>query len=489
MRQLSLIAVLSALAMPVVADDAAVLLGVDRYDALRRVNDATDILAAADALQDAGYDVSTLSNGSAGDMNRLLADLADTASSGDRLIVALAGRFATDGTRSWFLAKDTEAPAPFAMNNAISIDTVMQVLANSPGQAILVLGYGQSSFGSFGRYLREGVGNLDVPQGVTVIYGEPDDVDNVLTDAIAEPGQNVMGFVRDSRRLNTLGFRPESLVMQPTGSTRGVVTPAVDPSLTAWNNAQLGNTIAGYRDFLSAYPRSPFSQEALRRISELELDPVRVAQLSEEALNLTRNERRTIQQNLTLLDYNTRGVDGIFGPGTRGAIRNWQQSNGFAQTSYLTASQINRIDGQASRRAAELAVEEERAREEALRLDREYWEETGARGGQAGYRAYLDRYPEGIFAQEAQSKLTVPVEVDSRAAREAEEALNINPVLRRLIESRLAGLGYEPGDIDGRFDRNSRRAIAAYQAQRNLSSTGYIDQPTLARLLADTIGR
>ena len=265
----------------------------------------------------------------------------------------------------------------------------------------------------------------------------------------------------------------------------------IEPSLRAWNDAQEANTANSYRDFLSDNPRSPFASQARDRLAEIENDPIRMAELAESALNLTRNERRAIQRNLTLLDFNTLGVDGIFGPGSRGAIRNWQQDNGFAQTSYLTASQINRIDGQASRRAAEIEAEEELAREEALSLDRDYWEETGARGDQAGYRAYLERYPEGIFASEAQSKLQVETapKPDDSAARAQEEALNINPVLRRLIESRLAGLGYNPGIVDGRFDRNSRRAIAQYQSQRNLSSTGYIDQPTLARLLADTIGR
>jgi peptidoglycan hydrolase-like protein with peptidoglycan-binding domain len=62
-------------------------------------------------------------------------------------------------------------------------------------------------------------------------------------------------------------------------------------------------------------------------------------------------------------------------------------------------------------------------------------------------------------------------------------------VLRRLIESRLAQLGYSPGQVDGRFDRDTRGAIGRYQSRYNLPATGYLDQGTLARLLADTIGR
>jgi peptidoglycan hydrolase-like protein with peptidoglycan-binding domain len=426
-------------------------------------------------------------------MNRLLATFAENVTLGDRLVVGLSGRFVTDAERTWFLGDNAQTPAPFNLDGAVSVETVMQVMAQSPGQSVLLLGYPQSSTNSFGSFLREGVGDLDIPQGVTVIYGEPNALQSVLSDAITAPDGDVMDFVRSSRRLTALGFQPQSLVMQPNDDGVVVTLPPVDTSITAWNEAQQANSIEAYTAFRTEYPRSPFAQEAQRRISELEQDPVRLAELAEAGLNLSRNERRAIQRNLTLLDFNTRGVDGIFGPGSRGAIRNWQQDNGFAQTSFLTPSQINRIDGQARRRAAEIEAEEEQAREDALRLDREFWEETGARGDEAGFVAYLDQYPQGTFADEAReglAELNPPApEVDNSAARAREDALNINPVLRRLIETRLAGLGYNPGQQDGRFDRNTRRALADYQRASNLTATGFIDQPTLARLLADTFGR
>jgi peptidoglycan hydrolase-like protein with peptidoglycan-binding domain len=489
MRRLPLIATLSLLALPVLAEDAALLIGVERYDDLRRVDDATDILGSADSLRSAGYSVGTLANGSARDTNRLLERFATDAADADRLVVGLAGQFITDGERSWFLAEDANRPSPFGLGDAVSLETVMNVLAQAPGQAVLILGYDQGADAVFGDYLRQGVGDLSVPQGVTVIYGAPRFTDGVVNNAVAKAGADVMAFVRDSRRLRALGYQPDTLVMQQAEQADGPTnTPSARPNgLVAWDDAQEADTIEAYRNFIETYPNSRYVANARRNLNALENDPVRLAQLDEAALNLTRNERRAVQRDLTLLEFNTRGVDGIFGPGSRGAIRNWQQDNGFAQTSYLTRSQINRIDGQASRREAEIAAEQEREREQALGLDRDYWEETGARGNQAGYRAYLERYPEGIFADEAKSKLTV--EPDTSQARAQERALNINPVLRRLIESRLAALGHNPGDIDGRFDRNTRRALARYQQQNSLSATGFIDQRTLARLLADTFGR
>lgn len=487
MRKLTLIAALTGLALPALADDSALLMGVARYDDFRRVGDATEVLDAAEDLREAGYNVSTLANGTARDMRRLLEAFAGEALDADRLVVALSGRFTTDGTRTWFLAEDANTPTPFGLDDAISVDTVMDVLSRTPGQAVLVLGYDQDGFSSFGRYLREGVGQLDVPQGVTVIYGEPGRIEGVLTDAVAVPGGDVMAYVRDNRRLNMIGYQPQSLILQP--DVPDTALPTIEPSLRSWNDAQEANTPVAYRDFIVDNPDSPYAAEARRRLDDLERDPDRLAEITEDGLNLTRNERRAIQRNLTLLEFDTRGVDGIFGPRSRGAIRNWQQENGFAQTSYLTTEQINRLDAQARRRTAEIEAEEERAREEALALDRDYWEETGASGTTAGYRAYLERYPEGIFADQARDALSEAEEANNDRARERERALNINPVLRRLIENRLQQLGFDPGRVDGRFDRDTRRAISRYQAQGNLTATGYIDQPTLARLLADTFGR
>ncbi len=489
MRKLPLIAALTGLAVPTLADDAALLMGVARYDDLRRVSEATEVLNAAQELRDAGYAVSTLSNGSARDMKRLLEQLANDALTADRLVVGLSGRFVTDENRTWFLAEDANTPTPFGLDDAISVDTVMEVLARTPGQAVLVLGYDQDGFSSFGSYLREGVGRLDVPQGVTVVYGEPGRIEGVLSEAVTVTGGDVVEYVRNNRRLNMVGYQPQSLVLQAADVGTAPRLPTIDPTLRAWNDAQEANSADSYRDFIFDNPGSPFAGEARRRLDQIENDPIRLAEIAEDGLNLTRNERRAIQRNLTLLEFSTRGVDGIFGPGSRGAIRNWQQDNGFAQTSYLTTEQINRIDAQASRRAAEIEAEEERAREEALALDRDYWEETGARGTPAGYRAYLERYPEGIFAGEARNKLAAAQETNNDAARDREQALNINPVLRRLIENRLQQLGFNPGRVDGRFDNDTRRAIGRYQRQGNLTATGYLDQPTLARLLADTFGR
>ena len=280
--------------------------------------------------------------------------------------------------------------------------------------------------------------------------------------------------------------------------------------------------------------------------STFENDPTARARAAEDALNLTRDQRQQIQRGLSILDYDTRGIDGIFGTGTRSAIQGWQTSRGYAVTGYLDAAQINALGQQASVRAAELEAAARAAREAEERADRAYWQVTGQGSTEDGLRLYLDRYPDGLHAEEAEARLdeyeraarseaeardraawdavrsvdTVaayedylneypngafteqarariaqlsgsggnlsPQEIAQLEAREA--ALNLPPVTRSLMEQRLAALGLEPGRVDGRFDDRTRRAIRRYQRARGLDVTGYLDQTSVVRLLAETVG-
>ena len=63
---------------------------------------------------------------------------------------------------------------------------------------------------------------------------------------------------------------------------------------------------------------------------------------------LDRDERRAIQNSLGQLGLYTMAIDGIFGPGTRRAIRGFQQRLGTEQTGYLTAQERAALFAQAS---------------------------------------------------------------------------------------------------------------------------------------------
>jgi peptidoglycan hydrolase-like protein with peptidoglycan-binding domain len=250
-----------------------------------------------------------------------------------------------------------------------------------------------------------------------------------------------------------------------------------------------------------------------------------------------------VQGALTELGYDTRGIDGIFGPGTRSAIRNWQAAAGFTVTGFVTAPQIGILREAAARRAAALEEEERRQREAAEREDRALWQAIGQGQDEAGLRRYLERFPRGLYADVARARLEdieaarrAEAEAEDRAAWDAvrqvdtaeayrryldawprglfvdaarariaeiesgmspdaqaqaearEAALNLAQPMRLLVEQRLAAVGLDPGRQDGVFDRQTRIAIQTYQDARGLPATGYVDQGTIVRLLAEVLG-
>src|SRR5690606_24348445 len=60
---------------------------------------------------------------------------------------------------------------------------------------------------------------------------------------------------------------------------------------------------------------------------------------AEAALGLSRSARAEVQRRLTLIGFDTKGVDGAFGANSRSAIGRWQSAGGREQTGFLDAAQ------------------------------------------------------------------------------------------------------------------------------------------------------
>lgn len=542
MRKFVLTALMATISLPALAEDSAVLIGNDRYRSLDRLVGGADVVEDLRQARRAGYDADALRNGSIAAMRGLLTELEQKSSDADRLIVALSGRFVTDGKRTWLLSATSPKPSLFGVEReAISVESVMQVLEATPGQAVLLLGYDKDSDERFTQDLREGIGSLDIPQGVTVLRGTPVAIGDMLGEQVLAEGKNIIWGASRDNDVNILGFRPRSLVMQQSEDAVPREPVVIDRALelNRWNQAKQTDTVASYQAYLKQYPNGTYSEQARTAIEAIKSEPNRADRVLEDRLGLTRAQRQDIQRDLSLLGYNTRGIDGIFGRGTRTAISNWQQQNGFRQTGYLLDEQVVRIDAQAARRAAQL--EAEAAREQAAldRRDRAFWEETGVSGREADLRRYLARYPDGLYSDAAENlleqfeaeKMEAAVRADRDAwttARErntvrsyrtylnqqpngafrqaaqsrletlerqdtsqlqqiqaaaAEEALRLNRVTRQLAEQKLAQLGLEPGPVDGTFDRRTRRAIRRFQQARGLKVTGYLNQQAVVMML------
>lgn len=552
MRHLMITTILAALPLGALAEDAALVLGMERYEQLGRLSRGDDVVAAAQGLESLGFAVTALANGRADTTLAALAGFVDAAEDAERLVVVMSGRFVSDGSRTWLLTADAASPSLLSLGDrAVSVDSVLHILARAQGRAVLLIG-AEADDGTEidDTYLAAGIGTLDIPQGVSVLRAAPADAAAFLAEELSAPEADLAVLIAANPRVQAAGFVPATWVLMPAEITvepaDPLGTPVVDTSAedALWEGTIALDTVDAYRTYLRRFPDGQYTEIAETTIAEILAEPNRADRLAEEGLSLTREARREIQRDLTALDYNTRGVDGIFGSGSRSAIRNWQQQNGYPQTSYLTTEQISRLDAQAERRAAELAAEAERERLAQARLDRAFWDETGARGDEPGYRAYLGRYPEGQFAALARQRLAAiegereaatvaldraawdralstetvagfqaylaaypegafKAEAEARiaaltapdedtaaidAARAQEEALGLPQIRAQLVELRLREMGLNPGAVDGEFDEDTRSALRAYQENAGLGVTGYLDQATAVQLLADSFG-
>ncbi len=513
---------------------------MDRFRSGQSVEDLTDQYSAYGQ-------VVSVKDAEAEDMTRAaLRFLTQSDSETDMSAVMLTGRFVTTGGETYLLPSTVSSNVDItvALTEALPLSPLLAELAQHPGQALLMIGTEDFELQDT-RLLTVGIGTPDLPQGVTMVTGTPTDIAGF---AASLPRRSVVRLA-DSSDLSLRGYVPDDLTFfekeRETPEPQVIEVTSTDADEALWAKVSARSDLQGYEDYLSAFPNGLYADQARAQITEIKAEPMRAERLAEEALNLSRDQRREIQRDLTLLEYEPRGIDGIFGPGSRAAIRRWQEANAFEVTSYLTREQITRLGAQADRRAAELEEEARQRQAEQERQDRAYWQETGALGDAAGFRAYLSRYPDGVYAEVAQERLAA-IEAEARqqaaaqdraawdtaanadtieayqdylrafpqgafadeaagriealqipsderraiAQAEAQEAaLNLPQSARRLAEARLKELGLKPGSVDGTFDDKTRRAIRRYQEARNITVTGYLDQQTVVRLLAGSLLR
>lgn len=519
------------------AADHALILANGDYDTLPETRDALEARDFGNILRAAGFEVRQGVNLPARALLRQAQEFQADALDPDagRLIVVLAGHVVSSGSDGWLLGRDAEGPdALTAGAQGVPLGALAQAMTNRAGQAVILLVPSQSGIDT-GHGLTAGVPVMDLPQGVTLVQGTADDLRSVLRDGLLQPGVGYADILRmrpdavtvAGLRAGDTAFTPARRAESEQASTE---SPQAVQDRAYWQAAQDVDTVAGYENYQRRFPDGAFAAQAAQRLTDLRDAPRRQAEAVEDALGLDRAARREVQRKLTLLGYDTRGVDGLFGPGTRGAVSAFQRAAGQEETGYLTEGLLQALNRRAAR-AEEAAAREEQAN------DRAYWDQTGARGDAGGLRAYLNRYPEGRFSETARARLAdlqTEAQGQDRAAwqearrvdtvsayrtylerfpdgafvqdardriaaqeperpqpeneqaqqdRAEERQVAGNPVTRLLIERRLAQLGQDPGPTDGTFDAATRRAVRGYQDSVGLPATGFVSRATVVSLL------
>lgn len=542
----ALIAAVGALGLVLAAGAAsaqgrALVIGNEDYRSMPDVAAADDVGAIVRGLEAAGFEVFEERNAERREMLAAAQDFVNGADNADRLVVLVLGRFVQAGGHTFMLPVNFDPDTALMYLGARTMDVSMLRQAmreKERGRAVLLLGTDDADTRSR-PYISTGVGNLRDETAYVSVEG---DVPRVLD--LASRIAAGRAFDRDDLRefglsANGLGTRTldvvDGRVIEERGDVGGGGGDRDRAEREYWRAIRTFDTERAYVNYLDRYPQGAHAREASARLAELR-DPSRLARAGEDDLSLGREDRRRVQAALEVLGFDPGGVDGLFGPGTRRAIQAWQASSGHDRSGYLTGPQLAGLIEAAALRGAELE-------EEAGRADRDYWRRTGRDGSEAGLRTYLDRYPQGLFAERARAALSEieaeragsAARADQRAFEEAraldrvpayrryvrenpngayvaqararirelrgraggaavnqaaadgEAVLGLDPVTRGLIEGRLRAFGFDPGAVDGQFDHSARAAIRRYQESRGLQATGFLDEEAVARLLSDSL--
>jgi peptidoglycan hydrolase-like protein with peptidoglycan-binding domain len=538
LKQVALAGALGILAMPVLAKDIALVIGNRIYQDQPAIRGLYFTQSGVQALKDAGFRVFAGEDLDSTEQFTLVSKFYDALDPADRVVVLLGGHFVSNDRDGWLLASDARDPDMFTVGQmGLSVGSILEAAGQKPGDAIVMIA--QSDRSNAGSGLNAGLDDLEIPQGVTVIRGPMTGLLQLLSGDLLEPGKSIGSALEHAPRgVTAEGFVAKRIPFIP--SEGPIPDQPQDAEYLYLEAVREIGTVSALESYLNRYPNGRYARTVRREISDLRAQPELQAKADEANLKLTREQRRQIQRNLSILGFNPHGIDGVFGRGSRAAIGAWQKSRGIDGYGYLTGNQISALQAAADVRSRELEEEARKRQEEQDRLDASYWRRTGRDGTEDGLRAYLKRYPDGlysdiahqrlerydeerraaaaaaerdywddvraegtvgaykrylrdyprgVFAADAKEKLA-ELQGDTqnagliRRAKEEESRVAGNGIVRLLVEQKLQELGLKPGRVDGKFDDKTRRAVRKFQRTRKIPVTGYVTQQTIVRLLA-----
>ena len=230
-----------------------------------------------------------------------------------------------------------------------------------------------------GRGAPQGLASMDAPSGSLIAYsaapgqaatdgaGDNSPYTAALAARLAEPGlkledvfKRVRVAVEDATRGEQTPWENSSLrgdfyfvAAAAPNTTDPVTTTPSQPTPQqlagqAYEAAERTNTAAAFRLVVEQFPGTFYAALAEEQIASLEhaalqTPTVLSAEAVEDALGLTRDERRLIQAALSAAGFETGTPDGLFGPRTRDAIAQWQSAQAADATGYLDAGAVRTL--------------------------------------------------------------------------------------------------------------------------------------------------
>jgi peptidoglycan hydrolase-like protein with peptidoglycan-binding domain len=541
MRIIKIFAALLLFSHPAYAEDIALIYG-DTGQRPDMINPArATFLNFASPLSIAGFRVIEPYDRSSENMRKAAREVVQLLSRGqvDRLVIVVLGPYAHNTRESWVLGNDAVGVSSFSVHEkGIAINALSDLAAQAKGRAVIMLAKG-AMLDDLGLGLQPGLGSFSRAEGVTYITGRADQLVKVTRNGLLDPGMSFANLANTAPR----GVEFSGFVANDTGLMQAPDTSPQPGNAEIfeqgfWQAIEALDSKEGYTLYLKHFPAGRHRAQAETGLKRIRTEPYRAAALAEQNLRLSRETRRKIQSDLALLGFDPHGIDGMFGRGSRSAIKAWQQSRGFDQTGYLTRDQVSQLRTEGRARKEELAKQAQLKKEAQERQDENYWWQTGSSGIEEDLLKYLEKYPDGLYAQQANEMLDSYAAARGEAPRAEQQAWNeaaqkdtiegfqsflgtypdsryrVNAetrisqlqqaqkyaeeiqiakaqerrvagakFARKLVEQRLARRGFRPGNVDGRFDQNTRQALRQFQKSQGLPVTGYVSRATMVRLM------
>lgn len=547
------------------AEDVALVIGNGEYRHAPQAETAVrDADAVGEALRAAGWTVISGTDLDRTAMRDLIMKFSAALDDADRIAIFYSGHALRTGGETYLAPTDADASSlTGVLFDGVPLDLLLRNAATRPGNAIVFLDGAQLRGFNPTVFVEPGLADLGEPADLLIVSAaapgravrrsrwRESRFARLIVDQFLQPGVPVREVVASLSEptYSTGRASPDFMLVDEPRPGGDPTRLKAEIEIAFWRAAEASGKRADYEAYLRRYPDGFFVEIARQRLGIREdgtvgpdgpvVDPAIEA---ENALNLSRIRKRRVQEFLLALGFDPRGIDGLFGSGTRGALTRWQKARGFEATGYLTAPQLRQLRTEGRRAIDAARREAERKRLQAEAADNALWARTGASGRPRDLRAYLDTYPEGLHAAEARATLERIAEKeadtttrrDRRAFRRArgrdtaeayrdylgefpqgifrdralarldeiegaerdranrkrlrriENGLGLSTTDRISVEQRLRVLGYDVGPQDGKFDKRTRSAIRGYQDSRGLRGTGFLDHPTLVRLVRDT---
>ncbi len=188
---------------------------------------------------------------------------------------------------------------------------------------------------------------------------------------------------------------------------------------------------------------------------------------------LSNAELHEVQDTLTVLGFDTGGIDGLLGPGTRGAIRDFQRRHRLAVTG-IPDDNTRAVLGRELLKAIQTELD-------ALGFD------PGPADGLRGTRT-----TQAVRAFQQQLNAEGSGQINANLLRQlrqtrAQQQQRNEPADIRSLQASLTVLGFQPGGVDGQLGPTTRAAIRAFQQQHGLAADGQANAALLVRVEAERV--